>query len=97
MSIDAKTARETAANSEAYKKNMETIYSGISEAASKGKFHVDISSPSSLFSSKVLAELEGKGFVVKRLVVGLEDLFGPALFAPTLSKKAEYRISWSNA
>ena len=92
MSIDAKTARETATNSEAYKKNMETIYSVISEAASKGKFYVDVSSPSSLFSSKVLSELRSKGFVVERLVVGLEDLF-----APELSKKAEYRISWSNA
>ena len=92
MSIDAKTARETAANSEAYKKNMETIYSGISEAASKGKFHVDISSPSGLFSSKVLSELRSKGFVVERLVIALEDLFAPAL-----SKKAEYRIYWNNA
>jgi len=92
MSIDAKTAKEMAANSEAYKKNMEAIYSSISNAASIGKFYVDINCPTGLLNSRVLDELKSKGFVVERLVIGLEDII-----APTLSKRSEYRIYWSKA
>ena len=37
-------------------------------------------------------ELKSKGFVVERLVIRVEDIIAPAL-----SKRSEYRISWSNA